>query len=222
MILTENKTIESDITACFHELVIQDTYQFFRFKELDTIIDIGTNVGVFSMLARCNHPQAKVIAIEPQKEVYEQLEPMAEAFQIHLWKRAFGKNKYLEPNRYYKTMVYDKPQTAKAYEVETCSLADIITNYKISKCERLFIKLDCEGAEENLLDDESFEVMSNAVGFGCEIHFSGRKAGFSHLPAFEVYQAYFDRLSKSHDIGYHGHSTNGHGIYTGVKKCYSV
>lgn len=39
--------------------------------KFNTIADVGANVGIFSVLAKANNPNAKVIAFEPQPNIFE-------------------------------------------------------------------------------------------------------------------------------------------------------
>ena len=53
--------------------------------KVDTIADVGANVGIFSVLAKANNPNAKVIAFEPQPNIFEILKKnnAINKFDIH-------------------------------------------------------------------------------------------------------------------------------------------
>ena len=43
-------------------------------KQSDTILDIGANTGIYSLLAKVYNPHSKIIAFEPQPNIYEVLQ----------------------------------------------------------------------------------------------------------------------------------------------------
>jgi FkbM family methyltransferase len=43
-------------------------------KSANTILDVGANTGIYSLIAGAVHPNARIYAIEPLKSVYERLE----------------------------------------------------------------------------------------------------------------------------------------------------
>ncbi len=57
-------------TMCIHQRLLQIA----DIDDVKTVVDIGANVGYFSLLARDMFPTAEIIAVEPIKETYRALE----------------------------------------------------------------------------------------------------------------------------------------------------
>lgn len=64
---------QSSDLAFFNEIAVGDIYGTEFFKAPRRIIDVGANIGVFSILTAKKFPEAAVIAIEPEKSNFEAL-----------------------------------------------------------------------------------------------------------------------------------------------------
>ncbi len=65
--------------AIFNELVIDDVYRIASFQEPKRVIDLGANIGVFSILVAKKFPNATVFALEPEQKNFEILKRNVEA-----------------------------------------------------------------------------------------------------------------------------------------------
>jgi len=141
-------------------------------KEANTIIDIGANTGVFSMLACNNNPDAKIIAIEPIDINFGILMKniLKNKFHIHPVKAALSNvsgtaKMYMKKDQLnYMTSVNDnryldppqQPGTPEVVEVEvpTYTFQEIDELYNYPKID--LVKIDVEGHEvpvlENMMD----------------------------------------------------------------------
>ena len=64
------------ITSLKREILHRDYYDLRKFSpgSFDTIIDIGANIGMFSLYARFLQPLARIIAIEPHPAIFKILQ----------------------------------------------------------------------------------------------------------------------------------------------------
>ncbi len=127
----------------------------FKIKNNDLVIDIGSHIGLFTTYASQYCKNGKIFSYEPIKENFELLNDNTKMNnltnvnsnniavsdyngikKIFLSEDEAGHSFYAKSNRY--------------VEVDTISLNKIIELNNIQKCD--FLKLDCEGAEFEILE----------------------------------------------------------------------
>ena len=145
----------------------------FDIGEADVVIDIGANIGMFSLLAARYAANGKVFAFEPNFENYRLLESNIELNQSTnvIAKRAAvsGENGqvklYCSSQGGFHSVLEDRMTDSEQFEiVDAVSLANIFEEHKIERCN--FLKLDCEGAEYEILYNlprEYFERIDKIV-----------------------------------------------------------
>jgi len=137
-----------------------------KVEEGDTVVDVGANVGVFSLYAFARNA-GKVIAVEPEPECINCLNANVRAYGVEdktdvVDKVAWNKNEtvtlmsVLDSNvggHFVKESVDKRgqwksgdPNEGKKYKVEGVRLDDVI-NEKID-----FVKIDAEGSELEILE----------------------------------------------------------------------
>ncbi len=130
----------------------RDYLKYFKNRNPQIIIDIGANVGYFTIFAKTYFPAAKIYSFEPFSKSYEQLKEQIKLnnfSDVFTFKKAVAqKTGTAELNIVgdcgENTLV--KKSTAKeAIQIETISLEDIFNKEKIASCD--FLKVDCEGSE---------------------------------------------------------------------------
>jgi FkbM family methyltransferase len=116
-----------------------------------TIIDCGANIGLSVLYLKQNHPDAKVIAFEPDAINFELLQKNVKTFgltNVELRREAvWNKNEVLHFNNAGSQASRISDQNNDSVEVEAIRLRDIIDK-KID-----FLKIDIEGAEYDVLVD---------------------------------------------------------------------
>ncbi|WP_323757668.1 FkbM family methyltransferase [Roseivirga sp.] len=123
------------------------------------VIDIGANVGFFSLNIFSKYPQAKVIAFEPMPFNYAQLLAYQQEYKDVNWlienkaiaDHSNGLTLYTSTVDGFSTMagVFKEDSKANEINVVTTTLADVLKLNDIDKVDLL--KLDCEGSEYSIL-----------------------------------------------------------------------
>ncbi len=172
-------TFERPDIGLINEIVIKRSYELLGFTSIDrdaTIVDLGANIGVFTLYGAARSPSGKIISVEPDPTNFQQLRRnvLANKFSnIELVQKAISN--VSGPTRLF--LVHPTGHTimksSGAYPVITCeslTMDDLMRSYNISHID--FLKIDIEGAEFLLFDDlhwlESVEqiVMEVHTKFG--------------------------------------------------------
>lgn len=139
--------------TAFVDVLLDDCY---RLRELPadfkTVLDIGAHAGLFSLAARLQFSNAKIHAYEPNPQMHPFLAQQADAGRFSFYKEAVG----LAEGRMSLDSGADSVQT-RAHRSEQ---GDIYCASFASAIARLngqadLVKMDCEGAEWEILKDES-------------------------------------------------------------------
>jgi FkbM family methyltransferase len=156
----------------FDEVFVQSCYEpaLIRKRAVRTIIDVGANLGFFTIRAKQLWPDAKIVAIEPDPNNYASLvEHISinnlsdiKPLQIGLSDKCGCFDLYLAPRNIAGHSMYKK--TDRSIEINTKTLADVISMLPNSKCDLL--KMDCEGCEFSILNTLTQEL---ADRIGCLI-----------------------------------------------------
>lgn len=158
------------LIGAFREVFFDDVYYDALPKppsnsENPVIIDIGANIGMFSLMSFFRYPKAKIFAFEPHPMNFNRLsyykEQYAE-FDFQIYQQAVNNTNdpivlysadFNEYNTRSSNYEYDFHQ--EKVEVKSVMLQDVVKQHNLTTID--FMKLDCEGAEFNILyalDDE--------------------------------------------------------------------
>jgi len=140
--------------------------------ELQTVIDIGANVGFFSLSVFADYPEAKVYAFEPHPYNFKLLNERKEVFAQLDWEvfntAVAGEEGTITLNAStldgFATMasIHANASNVESVEVEALDLAQAMQIHNINQVDLL--KLDCEGAEYPILynaPDETFQKIKS-------------------------------------------------------------
>lgn len=142
----------------------------------DTVVDIGGHIGVFSVYAAHLSETGKVIAFEPFIENFKRLEQHK---KINDKKNLFVYNKGVSSTTGVQTLhlspddntgghsLHLKTQSDNTIDIETVNLISFCETEKIDKID--FLKLDCEGAEFEIIKS-SEAILSKVAKIIMECH----------------------------------------------------
>jgi len=144
---TNEEGVDTDFITCF----LQNDYGLGRkLREVRTILDIGANIGFFSLAARGHYPSAVIHAYEPNPRIQANLCANTLGLDIKVFPEAVG-NKDC-----FVTMTDSGPSNqARAQIIDDPAHGIPQINFRTA-IERIggsvdLLKLDCEGAEWEIL-----------------------------------------------------------------------
>jgi len=141
-------------------------------KETDTVIDVGANIGIFSIYVKKKF-NCKVISFEPVPDIFELFKKNIELnglslsdFQIHnkaITSEAGNVIKIGTPydnsggsSKFYKTN----------WKINEC-ITETLDNYLNIRCK--YLKIDCEGSEYEIIPS-IIDKINNIENIGIEYH----------------------------------------------------
>lgn len=146
----------------------------FNFSEDVTVIDIGAHIGAFTVYAAHRAKGGRVYAFEPFLSNYKVLERNVlshNASNVSLFNLALaGRNHerilYIDDFNSGGHSFIKKAK--KGIPVNCLTLEEVLIENKISKCD--FLKIDCEGAEYEILLNTPIEILKKIDQIALEYH----------------------------------------------------
>lgn len=138
----------------FYQAIVHNQYLFNYPVKAKTIIDGGANVGLASIAFKSIFPEATIIAIEPDKENFEQLNKNLQPYsKINtLNKGIWNKKSIVRVTDKYQVgkwgMVTEEIKTETEGSVQTVTIDEILKLYNIDEID--ILKLDIETAEREV------------------------------------------------------------------------
>lgn len=165
---------------CAEEKKCVGEYDIKLEDKFDSILDLGANIGLFTVLYAANYPEKKIIAVEPETSNFQLLKKNTKRFknviciQQGVWYRdAYCKvypgrvivspsNTYSEGSFY----IGECDKTDKG-AVRAQSIESLMREYSIEKC---FVKMDIEGAEQEIFEQEDLQWIDKCYMLAMETH----------------------------------------------------
>ncbi|AEF85245.1 methyltransferase FkbM family [Treponema primitia ZAS-2] len=153
--------------SMYSQIFINFEYDFAIEKEPEVIIDAGANIGLASIYFANKYRQAKIIAIEPEKNNFELLLKNTAQYtniipiQAALWNldgkidildSGLGECGYMASDKSINT-VLKTPSVRYVQQVTSVTIKKIVKEYQLDRID--ILKMDIEGSEK--------EVFSNSV-----------------------------------------------------------
>jgi len=181
------KTIEDNISLnisgrLFANLVdnVNDG-DIFEIDKCETIIDLGSSIGIFSAIALTNNPNLKIITVEMAESFYN---VCSNTFKDYPNVTTLNNAVHIESDKdivYYtdnensenlgNSIIknqYDYLNATIEKSIKTISIEDIIKRYDIDKVSLL--KMDIEGAEYDIIENITDETLSKIDRIHLEFH----------------------------------------------------
>ena len=145
--------------------------------EQPTILDVGANIGTFSLWARGVAPQINIISVEPSETTFFKLNKTTSEIENNRWfllnKAAWKDDSAISFNTSGESMGH-KVSDQGDRKVDGVSLQELLNNIKerFAVEEIDLMKVDIEGAEENFLQDRADieEALKTVKRLVIEIH----------------------------------------------------
>ena len=146
-------------------------------KDSSVIIDIGAHIGIFSVLAARHAPNVRVFSFEPLPENFKILKSNIEINNLE--KNIFSfpwavsglrgeRNLNILARTGSSIVNNSKDEPLEKIKVATVTLEEIFNSNKIDHCN--FLKIDCEGAEYEILYSTSPEILKRIKTITLESH----------------------------------------------------
>lgn len=168
---------KSDAIAFFEIFFLNTNFpsKSFLIQESDTVIDVGAHVGYFTLYAARLATTGRIFSFEPNKESFHLLE---ENIKLNNFTNVNAVNSgvsdktgkaelFLSKDSSIGNSMYLKDSTEKE-TIQVMSLSDIIKNYNIDFIN--FLKLDCEGAEFDIILNLPLEIFKKIHKISAEVH----------------------------------------------------
>jgi FkbM family methyltransferase len=159
----------------YNEIVVQDTYGLNKIKEtgcnIENIIDIGGNLGVFSVFARETFPKARIISLEAVYDTYLSLQENTKNYNIESYNIAFGDGSklFLDQCQDHSGANQFKKEANNNMSIISKTLPQIFDQLQIQGS--YLIKMDIEGGEMFLYQNSAAEkILQNSKYFTMEYH----------------------------------------------------
>jgi FkbM family methyltransferase len=166
----------------FKEIFMSEAYmrgRKFSLGENPVVLDIGANIGFFTLFALSRLNGARVFSYEPMPVNFRQLRRNVQMNAGHpvtcFQKAVAGQSGNItlhcdSCNEYSTTATVYEPtgQNGETITVEGVSLLDVFRENGLERCDLL--KMDCEGAEFEILYNCPQEIMDRIANIAMEVH----------------------------------------------------
>jgi FkbM family methyltransferase len=209
--------VKSQTLGPFRENFLDEIYlsklptSIFKKEEL-TVIDIGANIGYFSLFFLSKYRNARIYAFEPHPYCFQVLSEYQKEFSncdINISQEAVGdKNDTLILNTSnldgFATMssiFTNVHKKQKQFEVQSTTLDSVVQERGIETIGLL--KLDCEGSEYSILYSASHELLAKIRAMSIETHLgAGPKENLLSLVEFVKDAGFKIEYSDEGETGY--------------------
>lgn len=168
---------EQGVRVAFSELIFGDCYDLEQVKQpIKTVLDIGANVGIFALAARQAFPDATIHSYEPNPHLEQYLKVQTEAAHSQYYMEAVAcKDGYVALN-FHEDSVQTTSRVDAASSIPAVAFRKAVDRLGGSVD---FVKVDCEGAEWQLWQDQG--AWKNVKYLSTEYHIQD---GHTHDEAY--------------------------------------
>lgn len=157
------------------EIIWSNEYKFAQTKDSMTIVDIGANIGTFSIYCNSISNKNRIIALEPSPATFKQLKKNlcvndvenVEAHQVAIFSKP-GILKLYDNVMSGQRSLFSSKNNRHYTEVTTTTLERIMRKHKIKKID--FLKMDCEGSEYEILSSLKSSTYRKIDSIALEYH----------------------------------------------------
>lgn len=143
----------------FEDIFLRKSYDFYLDFKPNIIVDCGANIGLSSIFFAIKYPNAKVIAIEPERKNYKMLSMnIAKYDSIRSENKGiWGKtcNLCIQDENVGSWSFRVSETVDEINSISSISMLDLISYYQIDQID--ILKIDIEGAEKDLFEDQNID-----------------------------------------------------------------
>lgn len=160
----------------FKQVFAFDQYSTKRLKGVDnvkTIVDLGANIGLSALYFKQQYPNARVIAVEPEKKNFDLLvknvSGLSDVYCLNnaIWNQATNLGIYdIGLGEY--GFVVNEQNDSKVGNVKALTMDEIIEKFQIKTIDVL--KIDIEGSEKELFSGDCETWLPKVRSIVIEIH----------------------------------------------------
>ena len=168
-VIIDHEDLKKQDEAIYKEIFESNSYLLFREEAKGKrLYDIGANVGMFT-LRSLELGIKDVIAVDPHPKIYERLKNNVKDFpSVHTWNLAVSR----EDNAIVK--ISDEETASHisniGFDATTITLESLMKKYKDSNTDDMLLKMDCEGAEYDVIFFTPKELIRKFKHIYCEVH----------------------------------------------------
>jgi len=152
----------------FDEIFVENCYELpevLRRAPYGTVIDIGANIGLFTLRSKQLWPEARVVALEPHPDNFQKLQEHieinklrdVEPMQAGIAEKCGCFDLFISPRNIAGHSMYKKTAESRSISIPTLTLPDVMEKTPAGSGATL-LKIDCEGCEYPLLSTLTQEI----------------------------------------------------------------
>ena len=202
------RTKSTDLMALTHVWLIEEYRNAdFKIGNNDTVVDVGAHIGLFSLFAAQFCKKGRVFCFEPVNDNYELL---LENIKLNNITNIIPFNCAVSQNSSKVKIFLNDDQSShsmfipnsESIEVPSISIHDIFKENEIKKCDLL--KLDCEGAEYDIIKSIKQEFFGFINKIAIEYHFADSKPDLLEELVKKLKKSFFHITTRElfSDIGF--------------------
>jgi FkbM family methyltransferase len=135
----------------FGKIVFEDCYRLADIKHpVRTVLDVGANIGLFTIAARKHFPSARIHSYEPNPDLKRHLEAHSAAVDATCWMVAVGASSgFISLQKADSGSLFSVAKADERGKIPKRAFADAVAELGTVD----LLKLDCEGAEWEIFSD---------------------------------------------------------------------
>jgi FkbM family methyltransferase len=151
-------------------------YFGYRVRPGDVVVDIGGHIGTFTLYAKAVCRASRVLVFEPFPDNFAMLTRNVEENRLQTVtcvNEAVGGTRgrlplHVNPTESGSHSLTNEGEDGRVIEVQCCTLADVFERFGLEQID--YLKMDCEGAEYDILDASDGSLLNRVRRISMEYH----------------------------------------------------
>jgi len=191
---------EASANLILEEVIVGDVYLLrpLMGRQVKKVFDIGANYGTFAIFARMLFPNAAIYCFEPSPTVFEGLKENIRNLRINAYQVALGDGGGARMEVNPSNTCSGLFKTVSGDQSPSRPFADLIELTGTTIDESSIVKIDCEGGEAQIYNDEAAkEALGRSLHFCMETHYA-ENGFFSHAYPIDDWAQWARGLDAGH------------------------